>query len=83
MQFSGIVRAMPPRARPPKPSKTREPPRRRADPRAVELALATLAHEVRTPLNGILAFSELLAVSDLPLRERQWARSVADAAAHI
>jgi CheY-like chemotaxis protein len=74
---------MPPRARPPKPSKTREPPRRRADPRAVELALATLAHEVRTPLNGILAFSELLAVSDLPLRERQWARSVADAAAHI
>lgn len=74
---------MPPRARRPKPPNAGQPPQRRGDARAVELALATLAHEVRTPLNGILALSELLAVSDLPPRERQWARSVADAAAHI
>ena len=41
--------------------------------RALDVALAGLAHEVRTPLNGILALGELLAASDLPVRERGWA----------
>ena len=31
-----------------------------------ETALAALAHDIRTPLTGILALAELLAASDLP-----------------
>src|ERR1043165_5080185 len=38
----------------------------------VETALAAFAHEVRTPLTGILAISNLLATSDLDERERRW-----------
>lgn len=68
-------------------SKLRSTRRRRAPGEARggngEFALATLAHEVRTGLNGILALSELLAVSDLPRRQREWARSIAAAATHI
>jgi CheY-like chemotaxis protein/nitrogen-specific signal transduction histidine kinase len=50
---------------------------------AVEAALAALAHEVRTPLNGILAFGELLAASHLPERERGWAAAIKSAAEHL
>src|SRR5215216_2913489 len=50
---------------------------------AVEAALAALAHEVRTPLNGILAFGELLAASQLPERERGWASAIKGAAEHL
>jgi len=49
----------------------------------VEAALAAFAHEVRTPLNGILALGELLEASDIPLRERQWAVGVKSAAEHL
>jgi two-component system, sensor histidine kinase len=51
--------------------------------RATEAALAAFAHEVRTPLTGILALSELLAASDLPERERGWAAAVKSAAEHL
>src|SRR5262249_48649974 len=54
---------------------------RGSDP--VEAALAALAHEVRTPLNGILAFGELLAASQLPERERGWAAGIKSAAEHL
>lgn len=67
-----------------KPAAKRAPRRRppaRANP--VEAALASLAHEVRTPLNGILALAELLAASDLPEREREWAMAVKSAAEHL
>jgi len=50
---------------------------------SVEAALAALAHEVRTPLNGILAFGELLAASHLPERERGWAAAIKSAAEHL
>src|SRR5262245_17407221 len=50
---------------------------------SVETALAALAHEVRTPLNGILALGELLAASDLPARERGWADAIRSAADHL
>jgi two-component system, sensor histidine kinase len=50
---------------------------------SVEAALAALAHEVRTPLNGILAFGELLAASQLPERERGWAAAIKSAAEHL
>ena len=42
----------------------------------VEAALAAFAHEVRTPLTGILAISNLLATSDLGERERRWADTI-------
>ena len=45
--------------------------------------MATLAHEFRTPLTGILALGELLAASDIPERERQWAEAVKSAAEHL
>lgn len=71
------------------------PARRRAAPqpvdraspqlqrRAVEAALAALAHDVRTPLTGILALADLLIASDLPERERGWARAIRGAADHL
>ena len=43
---------------------------------AIELALAGLAHDIRTPLTGILALSQLLQASDLPKRERSWAEAI-------
>lgn len=51
--------------------------------REVELALATFAHEVRTPLTGILAISDLLATSGLPERERKWAETIKASADHL
>jgi len=56
---------------------------RRPPSRATEAALASLAHEIRTPLTGILALSELIATADLPERERRWADAVKSAAEHL
>jgi CheY-like chemotaxis protein/nitrogen-specific signal transduction histidine kinase len=55
------------------------PPQRRA----LETALASLAHDIRTPLTGILALSDLLIACDLPERERGWARAIRSAADHL
>jgi CheY-like chemotaxis protein/nitrogen-specific signal transduction histidine kinase len=52
-------------------------------PRAVEVALAGIAHDIRTPLTGILALAELLASSDLGERERQWANAIKSGAEHL
>jgi CheY-like chemotaxis protein len=49
----------------------------------VEAALATFAHEVRTPLTGILAISELLATSGLGERERHWVDTIKASAEHL
>jgi CheY-like chemotaxis protein len=49
----------------------------------VETALAVFAHEVRTPLTGILAISELLATSELPERERRWVDTIKAGAEHL
>jgi CheY-like chemotaxis protein/nitrogen-specific signal transduction histidine kinase len=51
--------------------------------RAIEAALAGIAHDIRTPLTGILALAELLASSDLGERERQWANAVKSGAEHL
>src|SRR5689334_6447044 len=76
----------------PKMSKARAPASKRRVKRsrsdeqrgdAIEYALAALAHEVRTPLTGILALGELLAASELPERERRWANSLRSAAEHL
>jgi two-component system, sensor histidine kinase len=49
----------------------------------VETALAVFAHEVRTPLTGILAISDLLATSELPERERRWVDTIKAGAEHL
>ncbi|MCD0423181.1 response regulator [Rubrivivax sp. JA1024] len=66
----------------------RTPPKRvrRKKPAAsgmIETALATFAHEVRTPLTGILAVSDLLATSDLGERERRWVDTIKAGAEHL
>ncbi|HLI99131.1 MAG TPA: ATP-binding protein [Bradyrhizobium sp.] len=52
-------------------------------PGMVETALAAFAHEVRTPLTGILAISDLLATSDLGERERRWVDTIKAGAEHL
>jgi two-component system, sensor histidine kinase len=54
-----------------------------AEPGMVEAALAAFAHEVRTPLTGILAISDLLATSDLDERERRWVDTIKAGAEHL
>jgi two-component system, sensor histidine kinase len=54
-----------------------------AGPAMVEAALAAFAHEVRTPLTGILAISDLLATSDLDERERRWVDTIKAGAEHL
>ncbi|WP_065751988.1 ATP-binding protein [Bradyrhizobium paxllaeri] len=49
----------------------------------VETALAAFAHEVRTPLTGILAISNLLATSELDKRERRWVDTIKAGAEHL
>lgn len=65
-----------------------KPPRARAvaaqpAPGVVEAALAAFAHEVRTPLTGILAVSDLLATSELDARERRWVDTIKAGAEHL
>ncbi|CCD85240.1 Putative sensor histidine kinase with a response regulator receiver domain [Bradyrhizobium sp. ORS 285] len=49
----------------------------------MEAALAVFAHEVRTPLTGILAISDLLATSELGERERRWVDTIKAGAEHL
>lgn len=62
-----------------------KPPRKAAGPvrGVVETALAAFAHEVRTPLTGILAISSLLETSDLGARERRWVETIRTGAEHL
>jgi CheY-like chemotaxis protein len=79
----------PRRKRAPKrrPSNTRaaaKPARKRlAKSGPIEEALAIFAHEVRTPLTGILAISDLLATSELAERERRWVDTIKAGAEHL
>ncbi|HLL28254.1 MAG TPA: ATP-binding protein [Xanthobacteraceae bacterium] len=59
--------------------------RRQRRPSAInrDIALAAFAHDIRTALNGILAFGELLASSDIGERERQWAADIKTGAEHL
>ena len=50
---------------------------------AVEATLADIAHEIRTPLTGILALGELLVSSELGERERGWAAAIKGTAEHL
>src|ERR1700681_752353 len=63
--------------------KARQRAAKTAIPGMVEAALAAFAHEVRTPLTGILAISDLLATSDLDERERRWVDTIKAGAEHL
>jgi CheY-like chemotaxis protein len=52
-------------------------------PRPIEAALAGIAHDLRTPLTGIVALAELLASSSLGPREREWANAIKSGADHL
>src|SRR5215510_6177328 len=58
-------------------------PRARANDATIEATLADIAHEIRTPLTGILALGELLATSELGERERGWATAIKSTAEHL
>jgi signal transduction histidine kinase len=51
--------------------------------RAFELMLAGFAHDVRTPLTGILAGAELLGGAELGERERRWVAALTSSAKHL
>jgi two-component system, sensor histidine kinase len=51
--------------------------------RAIEAALADVAHEIRTPLTGLLALTELLVTSEIGERERGWATAIKSTAEHL
>ncbi|HXX08793.1 MAG TPA: ATP-binding protein [Pseudolabrys sp.] len=61
----------------------RKVPRKAPSARAVEAALAGIAHDIRTPLTGLVALAELLASSDLGAREREWANALKSGADHL
>ena len=70
--------------------KIRKPPRQKRkgaakapSARAIEAALAGVAHDIRTPLTGIVALAELLATSDVGTREREWANAIKSGADHL
>src|SRR6185312_9758744 len=62
---------------------TRKRSSSQSSPDIVEAALAAFAHEVRTPLTGILAVSDLLATSGLAARERRWVDTIKAGAEHL
>ncbi|SFI97203.1 ATP-binding protein [Bradyrhizobium sp. Gha] len=72
-----------PRKRPGPAAKVRKRSTKAVTPDVVQAALAAFAHEVRTPLTGILAISDLLATSDLGERERRWADTIKAGAEHL
>ncbi len=63
--------------------KVRARPGRAAAAAAIEAALAGIAHDIRTPLTGMVALAELLASSNLGKREREWANAIKSGADHL
>src|SRR3974390_1721236 len=75
-----------------KTSVARRPGKKRGSPgvrarknamRTPQAVLAALAHDIRTPLGGILALSELLAASEIGERERSWALTIKGTAEYL
>ncbi len=72
----------PARARRGKTARPRRAPQS-ARTRAFELTVAGFAHDVRTPLTGILAAAELLAGAGLGEREQRWVAALISSARHL
>ena len=51
--------------------------------RSVKSVLADFAHDVRTPLTGIVALTELLSTSPLGEREKRWVAALKGSAQHL
>jgi len=66
-----------------KPKTRRRVRRGDAATRPLEIALAGFAHDIRTPLTGIIAIGELLSTSELGERERRWVAALKEAAEHL
>jgi len=45
--------------------------------------LATMSHEIRTPMNGIMVMAEMLAVGELPPKQRRFAEVIANAGSSL
>jgi CheY-like chemotaxis protein len=73
----------PPKRRPASKQAAAKKRKRAAKSGVIEEALAVFAHEVRTPLTGILAISDLLATSELAERERRWVDTIKAGAEHL
>ncbi len=82
MRCCGLRGAMAKRVKS-RPKSRRRKPRRTAAARPLELALAGFAHDIRTPLTGIIAISELLSTSELGERDRRWVAALKEAAEHL
>jgi CheY-like chemotaxis protein/nitrogen-specific signal transduction histidine kinase len=80
---AGTPKKRTPKQRTPKKRAPKKRASKRATPNMVETALAAFAHEVRTPLTGILAVSDLLATSGLDERERRWVDTIKAGAEHL
>jgi len=78
-----LTRKQPKKKRAPRVAAKKRATRKADGPGVVEAALAAFAHEVRTPLTGILAISNLLATSDLDERERRWVDTIKAGAEHL
>jgi CheY-like chemotaxis protein len=80
------TRKKPAARRPRRKTQAAAAPKRRpgkATAAAAEMAVAALAHDIRTPLTGILALAELLAAGEVGPRERGWALAIKGAAEHL
>jgi signal transduction histidine kinase len=80
---AGTPKKRTPKQRTPKRRAAKKRASKRTAPNMVETALAAFAHEVRTPLTGILAVSDLLATSGLDERERRWVDTIKAGAEHL
>jgi signal transduction histidine kinase len=69
-----------PKAPRPKRPRRKAPYRRREN---LDQVMAAFAHDVRTPLTGILTVGDLLATAGLGERERRWIAAMKDAAEHL
>lgn len=78
------VKPAAPAVKPPlKARRSKAKPQNKSDDAMVATLLAVFAHEVRTPLTGILAVSDLLATSDLQPREQRWVETIKAGAEHL
>ena len=54
-----------------------------SDVRDAERVISALAHDIRTPLTGLIVASELLAASTLDARQRRWVELMKGNASHL